>query len=95
MNGTLISRDFVVEFPAKGTFDVRLRAINDDLYTEIVQQVTVLEAPNVSLNLEGYHSICFGTSQDLQVIINNPDPLLSYQVAWNNGILGTPADMGI
>ncbi len=83
------SRDAEFEFPSKGNYTVKLTVMNDDLSTEVIKQVVVLEAPNVSLNLEGDHSVCSGESQDLQVIINNQDPLLQYQVAWNNGITGT------
>ncbi len=83
------TKDVSLVFPAKGIYNVKLRVSNDNLFSEKIQQVHVLEAPSLSLNLEGDQSICFGESRNLQVIINNPDPLLSYQVDWNNGIGGT------
>jgi ligand-binding sensor domain-containing protein len=83
------TKDVSFVFPEKGVYDVKLKVMNDNLFSEVVHQVHVLEAPNVSLNHEGDQNICFGGSLDLQVNINNPDPLLTYQVEWSNGVQGT------
>ncbi|MCB9000159.1 MAG: T9SS type A sorting domain-containing protein [Bacteroidales bacterium] len=83
------TKDVSHVFSSKGIYPVRLKVSNDGLSNEVVQDVQVLESPDLSLDIEGNKAICYGSSQDVSVIINNPDPLLSYQVSWNNGISGT------
>jgi ligand-binding sensor domain-containing protein len=83
------SRDFEIEFDSKAMFPVKLKVSNDGLSSEVVHQAQVLESPDLSLNAEGDRSICFGESQNITVNINNQDPMLTYQVSWNNGTDGT------
>ncbi|MCF8380920.1 MAG: T9SS type A sorting domain-containing protein [Bacteroidales bacterium] len=75
-------------FDQQGDYVVKLTAYNDDLSSEVVKTITVLESPELSINPTGTNYICRGKFQQITAELLNYDPNLNYSFEWNNGIYG-------
>ena len=82
------TKDFNHQFETQGFYDIKLTVYNDDLFSEIIYMINVLESPAITTNPTGNVNICTGESLKILSSIDNFNPKLNYSYSWNTGETG-------
>ncbi len=80
------TKDIEHQFSEQGKYAVRLKVYNDNVSSEIIKTVSVLESPALKINPTGENSICKGDYQEISLELQNYNPVLDYTYSWNNGL---------
>ena len=72
-------------FSQEDVFSVKLTVINDECSASYIENVSVYETPDVTLNFEGEINICYGNSIDIEVESNNGSLNPNYTYNWTTG----------
>ena len=80
------SFNFEHHFETQDKYIIKLTAYNDDLKSEIVKEVVVLESPDVEINPGGEVNICSGNYSKISAKLLNMNPELNYEYEWNVGL---------
>lgn len=77
------TRDLNHHFESQGQYKVKLTAYNDDIKSEVIKEVVVLESPSITMDPTGTVNICAGDYIKITANLDNYDPKLPYSYSWN------------
>jgi len=79
------TKDLNHQFEKKGKYTVKLTAYNDNLSSEVIKSIIVVESPELDMTPSGEFNICSGEEIQLFVNILNYNSDLNYTFDWNTG----------